>query len=622
MAYSRPDLPRRSAWRRGLSARFRFGGLTVLPTWLQALCTPILVKPAPFPPACAGASADTLAEPAQAAARCEPPIPVGTPELEPDQRGLLTHEEQVRFCTLSEDLCCIIGADGYLKRLNPAWKATTGFTLAELSVEPYLAFVHPEDRAATLIASSSSVVDNRRLAFENRCRCKDGTYRWLAWNLMPVPEDGYLYAIAHDITERKRSEQEQERLYRVAKGLHDILAVINSCRALDDILAFIIVQATRLLDVAAGQLYRLERSSDAQEPTLYVEASHGFAIDHVGTILKNAPLTISYQAIQRGAPIAIPDLAAVLDRLLAQPAFGRGQQQLVTEVRQRFRAMLAVPLIISGEVYGTISLYSEDPRRFQDEEVQLAVAFATQAALAIENTRLREQVQRAAVLEERRRLARELHDSVTQSLFSVSLLAQVLPDLWEVDQQEARAGLHQIRDLTRSSLAEMRALLLELRPAALGEHRLTPGLRAHVSAFERRTGIPVTIDVAGDPGLPEAVEQAFFRIAQEALANVARHAQARSIRVALRACMPVRLVIADDGQGFQPERIGEGCFGLVSMRERAAQVGAQLQVRSTAGQGTEVIVEWPGPDRVEYPEPKSMVRELRSCSAHDQRLYT
>jgi signal transduction histidine kinase len=179
-------------------------------------------------------------------------------------------------------------------------------------------------------------------------------------------------------------------------------------------------------------------------------------------------------------------------------------------------------------------------------------------------------------------------------LFSVSLLAQVLPDLWEVDQQEARAGLHQIRDMTRSSLAEMRALLLELRPAALGQQRLAHGLRAHISAFERRTSIPVTVDVAGDPALPESVERAFFRIAQEALANVARHAQARSIRVALQGSMPVRLVIADDGQGFQPERVGDGCFGLVSMRERATQVGARLQVRSAVSQGTDIVVEWPG----------------------------
>jgi len=287
------------------------------------------------------------------------------------------------------------------KRLNPAWEATIGFTPSELIAEPYLAFVHPEDRAATLTASSSSAAGNRQVAFENRFRCKDGSYHWLSWSFTPVSEHGLIYAVARDITECKRAEQEQQRLYRVTEGLRDILVVINSSRALNDILSFIIAHATRLLDVAAGQIYRLERSSGEQDDTLYVEASHGFAVNYAGAILKNAPLTVSYQAIQRAAPIAAPDMASVLERLLAQPTFGRGQQPLVTEIRQRFRAMLAVPLMISGAVYGTISLYSEDPRRFNDEEVQLAMAFTAQAALAIENARLREQVERAAVLEER-----------------------------------------------------------------------------------------------------------------------------------------------------------------------------------------------------------------------------
>ena len=138
------------------------------------------------------------------------------------------------------------------------------------------------------------------------------------------------------------------------------------------------------------------------------------------------------------------------------------------------------------------------------------------------------------MLDARRRWARALHDSVSQSLFSMSLLAQVLPELWEVDPEEARAGLVQIRDLTRSALAEMRALLVELRPAALGEQGLAHALREHVAAFERRTGISVVVDLASKSRLPEPVEQAFFRITQEALANVARHAQAHRVRVTLR----------------------------------------------------------------------------------------
>jgi two-component system, NarL family, sensor kinase len=257
------------------------------------------------------------------------------------------------------------------------------------------------------------------------------------------------------------------------------------------------------------------------------------------------------------------------------------------------RAELAVPIISGDQVLGVLNVERADP--FSDEEATSLQVVADQLAVAIENVRLAERGQQLAVLEERRRLARELHDSVTQSLFSMSLLAQVLPDLWDVDQDEARAALGQIRDLTRGALAEMRALLFELRPVALGEQGLAHALRERVAAFERQTGIRVTLELLGEPALPAPIEQAFFRIAQEALANVARHAQARQLRIALRGPAPVRLSIADDGQGFQPEQIQAGRFGLISMRERATQTGARLQIRSAIGQGTEIVVEWPDP---------------------------
>jgi signal transduction histidine kinase len=258
------------------------------------------------------------------------------------------------------------------------------------------------------------------------------------------------------------------------------------------------------------------------------------------------------------------------------------------------RAELAVPIVISDRLLGMLNIESEQP--ISDEDAAGVTIIADQLAVAIENARLAERGRQLAVLEERRRLARELHDSVTQSLFSMSLLAQALPDLWDIDQGEARAGLSQIRDLTRGALAEMRALLFELRPAALGDQGLAHALREHLAAFERQSGIPAVVEAAEDTALPEPVGQAFFRIAQEALANVARHAQASCVRLALRGRMPVRLVIADDGQGFEPERVGEGHFGLISMRERAAQVSARLHVRSRAGAGTEIAVEWPDPD--------------------------
>jgi signal transduction histidine kinase len=261
------------------------------------------------------------------------------------------------------------------------------------------------------------------------------------------------------------------------------------------------------------------------------------------------------------------------------------------------RAELAMPILLGERLLGVLDVASLV--RLGMEDMTAIQIIGDQLAVAIENARLAERGQQLAVLEERRRLARELHDSVTQSLFSMSLLAQALPELWDIDREEARAGLGQIRDMTRSALAEMRALLFELRPVGLGQQGLAYALHEHATAIERRAGIAVVVDAARDPALPEPVEQAFFRIAQEALANAARHARARRVQVTLRGPSPARMVIADDGRGFQIERVGDGRFGLISMRERAVAVGARLRVNSALGHGTEVVVEWPDPDRSE-----------------------
>jgi signal transduction histidine kinase len=277
------------------------------------------------------------------------------------------------------------------------------------------------------------------------------------------------------------------------------------------------------------------------------------------------------------------------------PGVYSGFRQFMAQFR--WRALAMIPLLVRGERIGIVWLTRATPYVWRDADLQPYQITAALLASAIDHRRqallFAEQGRQLAVLDERRRLARELHDSVTQSLFSISLLSQALPGLWELDQGAARESLTQVRDLTRTALTEMRALLFELRPAALAENDLVQALREHVAAFEERTGISVTFMASGEFALPPQVEQALFRVAQEALANVARHSGARSVTLELRAGPPLRLRIADDGHGFAAERVGEGHFGLVSMRERAAAIGAQLEVLSAPERGTEIVINWP-----------------------------
>jgi signal transduction histidine kinase len=209
------------------------------------------------------------------------------------------------------------------------------------------------------------------------------------------------------------------------------------------------------------------------------------------------------------------------------------------------------------------------------------------------NAELYGQTQALAVLEERQRLARDLHDSVNQSLFSAGLIAEVLPRLWDQDQEAARRSLEDLRRLTRGAMAEMRALLAELRPSTLTDSDLGDLLRLLGNALSGRTNLPVAVTVTGEFILPAEVQIAFYRLCQEALNNVAKHAKASQVEIDLKQDRAViELCIRDDGQGFDPKQTFSGHYGLSMMRERAEAAGLSMSVTSQPGQGTELTIRW------------------------------
>jgi PAS domain S-box-containing protein len=206
---------------------------------------------------------------------------------------------------------------------------------------------------------------------------------------------------------------------------------------------------------------------------------------------------------------------------------------------------------------------------------------------------LHEQTQALAVLAERQRLAQELHDAVNQSLFSAGLIAEVLPNLWARNPVEGQHALEDLRRLTRGALAEMRMLLAELRPAALSQADLHELLRLLANALAGRTNIPVSVTVTGEGTLPADVQIVFYRLCQEALTNIAKHAEASVATVELHFRKAVtQLRVRDNGRGFNPSQIPSGHYGLSMMRERAESVGAALAVTSKPGAGTEIVVRW------------------------------
>ena len=234
-----------------------------------------------------------------------------------------------------------------------------------------------------------------------------------------------------------------------------------------------------------------------------------------------------------------------------------------------------------------------------DEIGQLARQFNTMAGqleadteqlheMADRNARLARQSQRLAALEERHRLARELHDGVKQQLFGVNLAAAAALNLLDADPEAARAKLLEAKELNRQAQAEMQALLNELRPAGLDERGLVAALTDYLIAFERREDVEVDWQPPDELSLPPTHEQALFRVAQEALTNVARHAGATRITVELYPTPDiVTLRVADNGEGFDPTAIQtEATMGLQGMRERLVGLGGTLTIDSAPGAGT------------------------------------
>jgi len=257
------------------------------------------------------------------------------------------------------------------------------------------------------------------------------------------------------------------------------------------------------------------------------------------------------------------------------------------------RAWMWVPVAVKNRVVGSVGVAHVEKNYFTAHHADLALTVANQAAIALINAELYEHAQALAALQERQRLAQNLHDAVNQSLFSAGLIADVLPRLWDRDQAEARKSLDDLRRLTRAAQAEMRALLAELRPSALTDTDLGDLLHLLGNALSGRINIPVKINVAQEVILPPEIQVAFYRICQEVLNNVAKHAKASKVDIDLvHEGSAIKLRIRDDGMGFNPEETFAGHYGLSMMHERAEAAGAQLSIASQPGQGTEFIMRW------------------------------
>jgi nitrate/nitrite-specific signal transduction histidine kinase len=257
---------------------------------------------------------------------------------------------------------------------------------------------------------------------------------------------------------------------------------------------------------------------------------------------------------------------------------------------QRF---VYVPFSTKGHELGFFILGKRESGHLSSEELSLLSSIGKQVGVSMENARLYQQAEQAAIAAERNRLARELHDAVTQTLFSANLIADVTPRIWKRSPVEGMQNLEELRQLTRGALAEMRTMLLEMRPESLERADIKSLLTQLADAFIGRVRVPLTLKIIGDCDLTHDVKLVYYRVAQEALNNIAKHSGARQVDVRLE-CQPSQLLLCvkDDGLGFEPDSLPAGHMGIAIMRERASSIGACLKIDSQPGRGTTVELDW------------------------------
>ena len=254
------------------------------------------------------------------------------------------------------------------------------------------------------------------------------------------------------------------------------------------------------------------------------------------------------------------------------------------------------PWYSGSEAVGWFSVWHTESGSYRPEELALAQALAQQATIAVQLTRLADQGRQAAILQERNRMAREIHDTLAQGFTGVLIQLEAAKSILIQEPDEAKAHILQARDLARESLAEARRSVHALRPQALEDSNLPSALARLIERMTSGTPIEAKFQIDGAPRLlPPDTEHNLLRIGTEALTNALKHAQATEIRVTLGfGTTQVRLSVQDNGTGFNlSDQTGRGGFGLTSMRERAERLGSQITIISEPGVGTTVTVAAP-----------------------------
>ncbi len=397
---------------------------------------------------------------------------------------------------------------------------------------------------------------------------------------------GFANQVAVAIENTRLLDAEQVRR-RQADTLLQVASVVASTLELEEVLYRILDQLRQVVHYDSGSVQLLRADEKRVE---VVAGRHYQNLDRF--------IGMSFPLNDEHPNKLVIEYARPLNLVDAPEAYETFRETKYAHIR----GWLGVPLRIQDRVVGMITLDRWQPGGFTPEEIKLASAFADLAALAMENARLYERAHELAAAEERNRLARDLHDSASQSLYSLTLFAEAARRAAQAGElSQVDSHLVRVRETAQQSLREMRLLVHQLRAPVLEELGLTGALQQRLDAVEKRSGVQAELASIGDQPLPPTVEDALFGIAQEALNNALKHAAATRVWVrVVRGTRFAELEVGDDGRGFDPDKADlSGGAGLVNMQERAQQLEGRLQLLSHPEGGTVIRVRIPLLKRIE-----------------------
>ncbi|HLV97481.1 MAG TPA: PAS domain S-box protein [Ktedonobacterales bacterium] len=499
------------------------------------------------------------------------------------------------FETTSDGLA-IIDLEGHYVEVNPAVCQMFGYAREELigqhvSARTAPASQHNTTRALSLLQAGGPYAHPTGTSPSLGVR-KDGSVFPFEAHGSPITYRGQPHAliVGRDITEQVQAtqllEQRVQERTRELSALLEVSHNVASTLHLEPLLGLILEQLQGVVDCTSASVLTVEGDESVVVATRGPDAEQR----------RNAPrLRVNqgtiWEHLLRGEAVIIDDVRG--DTPLAQD-YRHVVGDLLETAFRHTHAWMGVPMTLKDQVSGLLSLSSSEVGVFTAHHATLAQAVANQAAIAIANARLYEQAQALAALEERQKLARELHDSVSQALYGIALGAHSARTALQRDPEHVAEPLDYVLSLAEAGLAEMRALIFELRPESLETEGLVAALSKQGKALQARHELTVHLDLCDEPALPLGVKQELYRIAQEAMHNTVKHARARRVDLRLyQTGEAVQLEVRDDGVGFDAQSSFPGHLGLHSMRERVSHLGGTLQIESAPGQGTRICVQVP-----------------------------